>query len=356
MKCKTTPIISIIVPIFNVEKYLDRCVDSILSQTFTDFELILVDDGSPDGCPAICDAYAAQDKRVVVIHKKNGGVSAARNSGLDIAQGEYIAFCDGDDYLAPTFFERMLLEAVNQEADCVVANYVAVDEEDCVLRCPSFDVASMNIATEETRWNYLIHDILAYKHGWEVGTRLFRANIVQNHHIRFCLTCEGFAEDLGFILEFCLYAARIVCIADHVYFYVVHSGSMMDTSKNTIKLSQLNEVSASFEKKYTAVFAASAYARLYPILHFLIMYNQYSRIIGTERYSSIRAEIKNIKQEQWYRKQVRGIFRCAKPLTESYGKKTAQQIMLFSHYCLHGNWKRFNYETSIAYRFFIRGE
>lgn len=354
MECKTSPIISIIVPIFNVEKYLHRCVDSILTQTFMDFELILVDDGSPDNCPAICDTYAARDKRVVVIHKKNGGVSAARNSGLDIARGEYIAFCDGDDHLAPTFLERLLFEAVDKKADCVVSNYLSVDDVDHVFRRSPFEASSAKLVTAKKRWEYLIHDVLAYKHGWEVCTRLFRADIIQNHHIRFCLTCENFAEDLGFTLEFCLYAAKIVCIEDAVYFYVAHSGSMMDTSKNIIKLSQLNEVSAYFERKYAETFRESEYAKLYPILHFLIMHNQYSKIIGTERYPNIREDILKIKHRTWYRKQVRGLFRCAKSLRDLYGKKVAQQILLFSHYCLHGNWKRFNYESGIAYRLFIK--
>ncbi len=90
--------LSVIVPVYKVEKYIHRCIDSILAQTFADFELLLVDDGSPDNCGNICDTYAEKDNRVRVIHKVNGGVSAARNSALDVAKGDYIAFCDSDDY------------------------------------------------------------------------------------------------------------------------------------------------------------------------------------------------------------------------------------------------------------------
>ena len=97
------PLISVIVPVYKVEPYLRECVDSILNQTFTDFELILVDDGSPDNCPAICDYYSEKDSRVIVIHKNNGGLSSARNAGLDIAKGEYISFVDSDDILNRDF-------------------------------------------------------------------------------------------------------------------------------------------------------------------------------------------------------------------------------------------------------------
>ena len=115
------PEISIIVPVYQVEKYLNECIDSILAQTFTDFELILVDDGSPDNCPALCDAAAEKDSRVRVIHKQNGGVSTARNAGLDAAQGNWIAFVDSDDTAAPEYLEKMhkaALETCNAPYVC----------------------------------------------------------------------------------------------------------------------------------------------------------------------------------------------------------------------------------------------
>lgn len=104
---QTIPKISVIVPVYKVEQYLSRCVDSLLSQTFRDFELILVDDGSPDNCGAICDDYAQKYDFITVIHKKNGGLSDARNYGIDIARGEYLSFVDADDWVAPEFLETL---------------------------------------------------------------------------------------------------------------------------------------------------------------------------------------------------------------------------------------------------------
>ena len=98
--------ISVIVPIYNVEDYLHRCVDSIINQTYTNLEIILVDDGSPDNCLKICDEYAKKDSRIKVVHKKNGGLSDARNAGLEIATGEYIGFVDSDDYISLYFYEK----------------------------------------------------------------------------------------------------------------------------------------------------------------------------------------------------------------------------------------------------------
>lgn len=113
------PQVSVIVPIYNTEKYLKRCVDSIINQTYPNLEMILVDDGSTDDSGKLCDEYAKQDARIRVIHQKNGGPSTARNAGLDICNGEYIAFVDSDDLLRPDFVEKMVQAAQNQDAEIV---------------------------------------------------------------------------------------------------------------------------------------------------------------------------------------------------------------------------------------------
>lgn len=114
------PKISVIVPVYKVEPYLRKCLDSIVGQTYRNLEIILVDDGSPDNCGAICDEYAARDERIKVIHQPNGGLSAARNTGLDIATGEYIGFVDSDDWIEPDMYEYLLSGARQTEADIAV--------------------------------------------------------------------------------------------------------------------------------------------------------------------------------------------------------------------------------------------
>lgn len=122
------PLLSIIVPVYKVENYLPKCIDSILAQTFTDFELILVEDGSPDNCPALCDAAAEKDARVRVIHQKNGGLSAARNAGLDAARGAWVGFVDSDDYIAPEMYEVLYQAVQSTGADLALCDYAEVDE------------------------------------------------------------------------------------------------------------------------------------------------------------------------------------------------------------------------------------
>jgi glycosyltransferase involved in cell wall biosynthesis len=122
------PLISIIVPVYKVEKFLSKCVDSILNQTYRNIEIILIDDGSPDNSPAICDEYAEKDNRIKVIHQRNAGQAGARNAGLAICRGEYIAFVDSDDYIEPNMMEAMLNAAVNNDCDIVRCNCATIKD------------------------------------------------------------------------------------------------------------------------------------------------------------------------------------------------------------------------------------
>jgi glycosyltransferase involved in cell wall biosynthesis len=125
---KTNYLISVIVPVYNAEKYLTKCIESILGQTYPNIELLLINDGSTDGSPAICDEYALKDKRVKVIHKKNEGVSSARNMGLELAQGDFISFVDADDWLERDAIERIVESIQKYDCDAVIFEYKVVDE------------------------------------------------------------------------------------------------------------------------------------------------------------------------------------------------------------------------------------
>ena len=176
----TNPLVSVIVPVYKVEPYLRRCLDSVVGQTYQNLEIILVDDGSPDKCPEICDEYAAKDSRIIVIHKENGGLSDARNAGLDIAKGEYISFIDSDDWVADTYIEALWKALEFHHADLAVGNYVQTTQN-YKLCISDFSVENCEVLTPVQAVKKLwTPDLIAFVTAWG---KLAKASLYQD--IRF---------------------------------------------------------------------------------------------------------------------------------------------------------------------------
>ncbi len=216
------PKVSVIVPVYNVEKYLDRCINSILHQTFTDFELILVDDGSPDNCGKICDEYARKDNRVVVIHKQNAGVSAARNTGIDKACGEYIMFVDSDDYIDAKMLEGMLS---NSSADIIFCGLQYVDtNKNIIKKCVSKEFYNIDRATFTNE-----HFLSVRKKSIINGpcNKLLKKVIIESNNIRFNEELS-ICEDGLFVMHFLHNCATYTNIDSSYYNYVQYSsGTLM---------------------------------------------------------------------------------------------------------------------------------
>ena len=208
--------ISIIVPVYNAEQYLHRCIDSILTQSYTDFELLLVNDGSKDASGAICDEYATQDTRVRVFHKENGGVSSARNIGLDNAQGEYITFCDADDYVGEDWLAAYS-EAIANNVDLAIQGYYAIDGDNTVEKLLQPHSGKSIEAKRQ-----LVVDLFAQEVYYYLWVKLFRRDLLEAHHIRFDKQ-SVLGEDTQFISKYLEYAVSFKCIDSLGYYYILPS-------------------------------------------------------------------------------------------------------------------------------------
>lgn len=342
------PKISVIVPVYYVEDKIHRCVDSILAQSFYDFELILVDDGSPDNCPSICDDYAKKDCRVTVIHQNNKGVSAARNTGIEYARGRYIAFADSDDYLDKNWLQQLHFAALSHNAELVQSGIIWVDDNGKEIKKTVRDRGMWEIKSQNDYIEYLIYNVLYHGSGWEVWTALFDLKIIKKHSIRFCTTCYNFAEDLGFILEYLFYCKKIISIQDCCYYYVQHAGSMMAVSKDIVKLDAVNEVAVQFGKRFFEEIKGKQNRKKYSILYYLIMNNQYIKIDlysdERKRICRVNKEITNIK---WHDKWMRHLIYCTKDMKEIMGKKKAKEAIINARYFANRNLLLFRIEKKI---------
>lgn len=219
-------LISVIVPVYNVEKYLDRCVESIVNQTYTNLEIILVDDGSPDECPVMCDKWQEKDQRITVIHTTNGGSARARNLALRAAHGEYISFCDSDDMMRPDMLEKLHTVALEEDADIVECDYSTCEADifdyhnDCaaVRTCDPICALKYNLhgsVFSQVIWNKI------YKSSIVVGVFFVEQKIIDD--------------------EFWTYraignATKLARIDEKMYFYRQQNSSIMHQSYSLKRL------------------------------------------------------------------------------------------------------------------------
>lgn len=206
------PKISVIVPVYNVEKWLQRCIDSILGQTYKDFELILVDDGSSDNSGAICDDYAKKDGRIKVIHKDNGGVSSARNVGIDSSAGEYIMFVDSDDSIDSAMLENMLL-GLNDSVDLVISSIEMIINNKNYVYVVSDGVKS----SSEFLSDYCNEKFPKICFCGPV-CKLYKKEIIDRYNLRFNVELN-LGEDTYFNFSYIQYCAEVFTISKPYYFY-----------------------------------------------------------------------------------------------------------------------------------------
>lgn len=228
-------VISVVVPVYRVEKYLDRCIQSLLRQTLTDIEIILVDDGSPDRCPALCDDYASKHANIRVVHKKNGGLGMACNSGLDVATGRYVAFLDSDDWVDPEMYEVLLRHAEQYNAQMVFSGLKRVNDRGDVV--PMSDLKEIRVHETAGKIHDFMLDMIASspsekkerKVQMSAKVVLYERAFIERHHIRFESERKFISEDLLFNLDIIQFANCIVELPYMFYNYYVNDDSLSMT-------------------------------------------------------------------------------------------------------------------------------
>lgn len=228
------PKVSIIVPVYKAEAFLSRCVDSILNQEYRDFELLLVDDGSPDSSGEICDNYAANDSRIRVIHQQNSGVSAARNHAIDEARGTYLQFLDSDDWITPDATKLLVRSAEDFQADLVIADFYRVIGDRVSHKG---DIDEDEVISREEFAEHMMENPADYYYG-VIWNKLYKRDLIEQHHLRMDPEIN-WCEDFMFNLEYIRYADRFYALKTPVYYYVKTKGSLVSQGSsisNTIKM------------------------------------------------------------------------------------------------------------------------
>ena len=266
--------VSIIIHIYGVEKYLEECLDSVINQTYSNLEIILIDDESPDQCPVICDEYALKDNRIKVIHKKNGGAGSARNAGLKICTGEYICFVDSDDYVYPNYVEKLVSEAVRQKAEIIVSNF------DYLYQNKKKTEKELMKTNEFSSAEYL-EEFLINWHCSLIWNKIFKKDILKS-----LFFVEGRRiDDEFFTYQAVIKAKKIVQIEDCLYVYRMRKSSVMNSSVSRYEKMLEDQVDY-FTERYDKV------TEKYPELKKVYLENLMDNMIRWKRQSADYPEMK----------------------------------------------------------------
>ena len=223
--------ISIIVPVYNVEKYICRCIDSILAQTYKDFELILVDDGSTDSSGKICDDYKERDKRIKVIHKENGGLSSARNVGIDVAEGDYIGFIDSDDYIRKDMYEILYKCIQKNNCDISICNYLFIDEDGNGVTHMNNDLP---IKDEIISGYEAIEKMCSYKGFYYITAwnKLYNKHIISSNKFPIGRVHEDVFNSYKILFN----SNKVGCVYEPLYYYTINSNGITHKAFNIKRL------------------------------------------------------------------------------------------------------------------------
>lgn len=222
--------ISIIIPVFNTSKYLNKCIQSVIDQSLKEMEIILINDGSTDESKRIIQSFAEKDKRVFFIDGKNEGVSAARNKGIDVAQGEFVGFIDSDDWVEPKMFETLFLKAKEADADLAICNLVLKEEgKNKVIR---LDLENKISDINSNRTKELVN-LMRFKYDFGNCNKIYSAHIIKHNKLLFAENMKVY-EDLLFNLCYFQYSQKAIIVNEAMYHYRIHPDSVMNVSKHDV--------------------------------------------------------------------------------------------------------------------------
>ena len=298
------PLISVIVPIYNVEKYLHKCIDSIIKQTLKDIEIILVNDGSTDNSEKIIDEYAQKDNRIIAIHKENGGQSSARNMGLDIAKGKYIGFIDSDDWADLDMYQNMYNEITNTDSDiCVCArkSYSNDYKLEYTLDIDN-EIFDFNIYKKQ---DYITNRLL-YKHTVSSCNKIYSADLIKENNIRFKDVSYVGSEDAFFNYCFILISNKICTINQSYYNNLGRVGSTV-RSYNQGYMTRTSNLVKSMDEYSQNIKQENLAKEIIPI--FLLFFFQWNisrlKLYSKERYRDLRTELKNASNNKIFMRYVK---------------------------------------------------
>ncbi|SKB64048.1 Glycosyltransferase involved in cell wall bisynthesis [Lachnospiraceae bacterium] len=321
-------LVSVIIPMYNAELYISRCLDSVVQQTYRNIEILLLNDGSTDRSEEICSFFVNDDPRVKLINKKNSGQADTRNQGLELAKGDYILFVDSDDYLAPDLIENSLREMELYRSDLVIFNYYHVYSGNGVEKvCPEreFFEGAYTVDTDEERLKFITNSFLNYRCGFELWNRLYRADIIREHNLRIPDFSPVMAEDLCFNLLYLLHASKIYVSNRRSYYYIRHDDSTVGKAAGVSQIDRYNDISK-YVYEYVSDKGMDYFKDRFYMIHMLLIYHE----IMDRPIREMKKLLRSVTDLDYCRKAIRSTGKNIVPEIEIMGAARGTKYFLLA--------------------------
>ena len=342
---------SVIVAVYNIEDYIDKCIRSIVSQSSTRIQIILVDDGSTDASGKICDEWAKMDYRISVIHKRNGGLSSARNAGIAKSLGKYIYFVDGDDYIDRQLITVAVGAMLREGCDICTfrARKISGDNEEKFGE--DYEYGLREIGNDTDKYRFLYEDFFLYRIGWEAWKNIYLADIIKEYKLEFVSEREVFAEDMLFTSCYMLHARSVLCITDVLYNYVFRENSLMDAKKDKIMIVEFNTIAYYIYNeliKCNLDYCKEHFYRLYE----RIMFWHVAYLMWNVDISSMKDGIDKIRQTDICLDNIKLLDARKEESIQTYGYEEYLRNHAFIRYVLDNDEKEYekNFNKMLRYR------
>lgn len=272
--------VSIVIPVYNGEQFLARCLNSVISQSYQNLDIIVVNDGSTDDTLTISESFRQRDARIHVISQKNGGLSAARNAGLDQANGKYVYFLDCDDWIEPTLISRAVREMHEKSCELVAFSLAEFYEDEQKSNLWQLEDRVVSLHSEYERLHFVAADYMACGIRFEVWNKLFRMDIIKEHRLRFVDNRIIFAEDICFLSAYLIYTKKISVLSDVLYHYMIRVSSLSNNaySKKRMELTRFIRLAEVIWKYYRENCGSSYLYRHFEYIYASLMHDQYKRV------------------------------------------------------------------------------
>ncbi len=330
------PEVSVIIPVYRVEDYINQCVDSVLSQTFKNIEIILVDDGSTDTCGAICDDYIKIDERIKVIHKSNGGLSDARNAGLDLASGKYIYFLDSDDWIDEKLLDHVI--AYMRTGYNLVAFNSYWAETGGNFEKVTHLASSFEINDNLSRSEFYMGTFLLSKIGWSAWDRMFERSIIEDNGIRFADNNKIFLEDLYFSCCYGAHVKNIISLDERLLYYRQRENSILHTEKTEVNFNRINELAKAVYCYYKNHDTCNGLLSIFPQIYYRILFNYLISYRNNQTMDQVRAILlDDVKDKEFMIDQLKQLKKQQYISEKAYSKKKFYEMKSNATFLINNN-------------------